>query len=157
MALKLEAGILQHLGPPMGDPGALLGEALALTGELAHWPRRDTAAAQQPVLEQLAQPSAVGHGGLAAQPLFEVSWGLTNSSSKSWIDPLSWTVLGIKEEGASPWRKVHPPYAPDTGGASANWHRVGRSLNELAREFEPSANAIHYWLRQAGLDYAATV
>ena len=30
--------------------------------------------------------------------------------------------------------------------------RAGRSVNELAREFEPSANAIRYWLKQAGLD-----
>ena len=25
-------------------------------------------------------------------------------------------------------------------------------MNELAREFEPSASAIRYWLKQAGLD-----
>ena len=30
--------------------------------------------------------------------------------------------------------------------------RTGRSVNELAREFEPSASAIRYWLKQAGLD-----
>jgi transposase len=30
--------------------------------------------------------------------------------------------------------------------------RAGRSINELAREFEPSANAIRNWIKQAGLD-----
>jgi transposase-like protein len=30
--------------------------------------------------------------------------------------------------------------------------RAGRSVNELAREFEPSANAIRKWVKQAGLD-----
>jgi transposase len=30
--------------------------------------------------------------------------------------------------------------------------RAGRSVNDLAREFEPSASAIRYWLKQAGLD-----
>ena len=30
--------------------------------------------------------------------------------------------------------------------------RAGRSVNELAREFEPSASAIRYWLKQGGLD-----
>jgi transposase len=30
--------------------------------------------------------------------------------------------------------------------------RAGRSVKEVAREFEPSANAIRYWLKQAGLD-----
>jgi hypothetical protein len=27
-----------------------------------------------------------------------------------------------------------------------------RRINELAREFEPSANAIRKWVKQAGLD-----
>jgi transposase len=30
--------------------------------------------------------------------------------------------------------------------------RAGRSINELAREFEPSANAIREWVKQAALD-----
>ena len=30
--------------------------------------------------------------------------------------------------------------------------RAGREIEELAREFEPSANAIRKWVKQAGLD-----
>lgn len=30
--------------------------------------------------------------------------------------------------------------------------RAGRKIEELAREFEPSANAIRKWVKQAGLD-----
>ena len=30
--------------------------------------------------------------------------------------------------------------------------RAGRSPAELAKEFEPSASAIRYWLKQGGLD-----
>jgi len=30
--------------------------------------------------------------------------------------------------------------------------RAGRSIKELAREFEPSANAIREWVKQAALD-----
>ena len=30
--------------------------------------------------------------------------------------------------------------------------RAGRSVNELAREFEPTAETIRQWVKQAGLD-----
>ena len=30
--------------------------------------------------------------------------------------------------------------------------RAGRSIDQLAREFEPTANAIRKWVKQAGLD-----
>jgi transposase len=30
--------------------------------------------------------------------------------------------------------------------------RAGRSINELAREFEPSAHAIRKWVKQAAVD-----
>ena len=38
--------------------------------------------------------------------------------------------------------RTHPPYAPE----------YRRRIIELAREFEPSASAIRYWLKQAGLN-----
>jgi transposase-like protein len=59
-------------------------------------------------------------------------------------------VLRIKEEG------VFNAEKPSTisRGIPATDHlaRAGRSVKELAHEFEPSANAIRYWLKQAGLD-----
>ena len=49
-------------------------------------------------------------------------------------------------------RQTHPPYPPEYRRRIIELARAGRSVNELAREFEPSASAIRYWLKQAGLD-----
>jgi transposase len=48
--------------------------------------------------------------------------------------------------------KSRPPYPAEYRRGIIELARAGRSVNELAREFEPSANAIRYWLKQAGLD-----
>ena len=48
--------------------------------------------------------------------------------------------------------ETHPPYPPEYRRRIVELARAGRSVNELAREFEPSASAIRYWLKQAGLD-----
>jgi transposase len=37
---------------------------------------------------------------------------------------------------------THPPYAPEYRRRIIELARAGRSVQELAREFEPSANAI---------------
>ncbi len=42
-----------------------------------------------------------------------------------------------------------------TGDESSSWWGAGRRIDELAREFEPSANAIRQWVRQAALDVRA--
>jgi transposase len=47
---------------------------------------------------------------------------------------------------------THPPYPPEYRRRIIELARNGRSINELAREFEPSANAIRQWVKQAGLD-----
>ena len=46
----------------------------------------------------------------------------------------------------------HPPYPAEYRRRIIELARAGRSVNELAREFEPSANAIRKWVKQAGLD-----
>ena len=48
--------------------------------------------------------------------------------------------------------KSRPPYPAEYRRRIIELARAGRSVNELAREFEPSANAIRKWLKQAGLD-----
>jgi len=48
--------------------------------------------------------------------------------------------------------QTHPPYPPEYRRRIIELARVGRSVKELAREFEPSANAIRKWVKQAGLD-----
>jgi len=47
---------------------------------------------------------------------------------------------------------THPPYAPEYRRRIIELARAGRKIEELAREFEPSANAIRKWVKQAALD-----
>ena len=47
---------------------------------------------------------------------------------------------------------THPPYAPEYRRRIIELARAGRSVQELTREFEPSANAIRNWLKQTALD-----
>ena len=46
----------------------------------------------------------------------------------------------------------HSPYPPEYKREIVELVRSGRSPEELAREFEPSAGAIRNWVRQADLD-----
>ena len=43
-------------------------------------------------------------------------------------------------------------YAPEYRRRLIELARAGRSIDQLAREFEPSANAIRKWVKQAALD-----
>ena len=45
--------------------------------------------------------------------------------------------------------RSHPPYAPEFRRQMVALVRSGRSPEELSREFEPSAQAIWTWVRQA--------
>jgi len=48
--------------------------------------------------------------------------------------------------------RTHAPYAPKYRHRIIELARAGCSINELAREFEPSANAIREWVKQAAFD-----
>ena len=48
--------------------------------------------------------------------------------------------------------KSHPPYAPEFRQRIVELVHKGRTPEELARQFEPSAQAIRNWVKQAGLD-----
>lgn len=48
--------------------------------------------------------------------------------------------------------KTHPPYAPEFRQHIIELVRAGRSPDDLAREFGPSAQAIRNWVKQADLD-----
>jgi transposase len=61
-------------------------------------------------------------------------------------------VAGRKQEGEFSMPQTHPPYPPEYRRWIVELARAGRSINELAREFEPSANDIRKWVKQAGLD-----
>jgi transposase len=60
-------------------------------------------------------------------------------------------VLRRKEEGDPQGQEPTHQTRRNTGAESSSW-RAGRSIDQLAREFEPSANAIRKWVKQAGLD-----
>ena len=47
---------------------------------------------------------------------------------------------------------TRPPYAPEFRQQMVELIRTGRSPEELAREFEPSAQAIRNWVAQADRD-----
>ena len=48
--------------------------------------------------------------------------------------------------------KSHPPYSPEFRQRIVELVRKGRTPEELARQFEPSAQAIRNWVKQAALD-----
>ena len=52
---------------------------------------------------------------------------------------------------------THPPYAPEYRRGIIELARAGRSINQLAGEFEPSANVIRKWVKQAALDEVCAV
>jgi transposase len=64
------------------------------------------------------------------------------------------TRFGVGERGRRRSRApgTHAPYAPEYRRRIIGQVRAGRPVQELAREFEPSANAIRKWVKQAGLD-----
>ena len=48
--------------------------------------------------------------------------------------------------------RTRPPYPPEFRRQMIELVRAGRTLESLSREFEPSAQAIHNWVRQADRD-----
>jgi len=48
--------------------------------------------------------------------------------------------------------KSRPPYPPEFRRQMIELVRAGRTPESLSREFEPSAQAIHNWVRQADRD-----
>ena len=48
--------------------------------------------------------------------------------------------------------KSHPPYSPEFRARMVELVRAGRTPEELSREFEPSAQSISNWVRQAERD-----
>jgi len=48
--------------------------------------------------------------------------------------------------------KSHPPYAPEFRRQMVELVRMGRRPEDLSREFEPTAQAIWNWVRQADRD-----
>jgi len=58
----------------------------------------------------------------------------------------------LGRKGRSTMPKSHPPYSPEFRQRIVELVRKGRTPEELARQFEPSAQAIRNWVKQAALD-----
>ncbi len=48
--------------------------------------------------------------------------------------------------------RTHRPYATEYRRRVVELARAGRKIDEMEREFEPSANAIRKWVKRAALD-----
>ncbi len=48
--------------------------------------------------------------------------------------------------------RTRPPYAPEFRRQMVEMVRAGRTPEELSREFEPTSQTIHNWLKQADRD-----
>jgi transposase len=51
--------------------------------------------------------------------------------------------------------RTHPPYPLEFRRQIVELARAGRSISELAAEFEPSGETIRNWIKQADLDEGA--
>ena len=68
------------------------------------------------------------------------------------VAPVSWTPILLGGEGVSAMPKTRPPYAAEFRQQMVDLVRSGRAPEDLAREFEPSSQAIRTWVAQAGRD-----
>ncbi len=48
--------------------------------------------------------------------------------------------------------RTRPPYAPEFRQQMVEQVRAGRTPEELSREFEPTSQTIHNWVKQADID-----
>src|ERR1700756_369075 len=62
------------------------------------------------------------------------------------VDPVSWTPEHLRSRSPR-WAKL--PYTPEFRRQMAELVQAGRSPEELAREFEPTAQSIRNWVAQA--------
>src|SRR5580700_6869232 len=67
------------------------------------------------------------------------------------VDPVWWTPFDFEKEVPS-MPKSHRPYAPEFRRQMVDLVRSGRTPEALSREFEPTAQAIWNWVRQADRD-----
>ena len=69
---------------------------------------------------------------------------------RSGAAPVSWTPSDLGEEDTMP--RSRPPYSPEYRQQMVDLVRGGRTPDSLSREFEPTAQSIWNWVRQAERD-----
>src|SRR5208337_4894285 len=68
------------------------------------------------------------------------------------VDPVSWTVAEWGKWRRAAMPKSHARYAPEYRRRMVELVRAGRSPDDLAKEFEPTAQSIRNWVAQAERD-----
>ncbi len=68
------------------------------------------------------------------------------------VDPVSWTPHGWGRKEGPRCRRVGGGTPPEFRQRIVELVRKGRTPEELGRQFEPSAQAIRTWVKQAALD-----
>ena len=112
-------------------------------------PRELTWVAQDDVEMETAWYVDAG-GGLDVDKLLAAFQQFFREHSWSWPDSVDTYPLGEEEESTMP--KSRPPYPAAFRQQMVELVRSGRTPGELAREFEPSAEAIRNWVAQADRD-----
>ena len=74
---------------------------------------------------------------------------MRHTPKRNGVDPLSWTPQSLESEGSPGMPKTRQPYPLEFRQKIVDLVRSGRSLKELAEEFEPSEQTIRNWLAQA--------
>ena len=78
--------------------------------------------------------------------------GVIGGSIAGWSCPGFVDTPELGRKGASTMPKSHRPYPPEFRARLVELVRKGRTPEELGRQFEPSAQAIRNWVKQAALD-----
>ena len=80
--------------------------------------------------------------------------GSVTDKAGNGVDPVSWTHPNCGNGGVHGWSKKEGRirYAPEFRRQMVELVRAGRTPEELAREFEPTANTIRKWVEQLDQD-----
>ena len=89
---------------------------------------------------------------MAVQPMsVEQFVGFVKAEERTEVDPLSWTpkLFELQEDTTM---RSRPPYPAEFRQQMIELLRNGRTPEQLAEEFEPSAQTLRNWLAQAARD-----
>ena len=78
--------------------------------------------------------------------------GYARSTVEKWSCPTFVDTLGVRRNEEATMPKTHRPYAPEFRQQMVELVQSGRTPEELALEYEPSAAAIRNWVAQQERD-----
>ena len=99
----------------------------------------------------IAEPGVIRQTGTMQRMIFGELDGSLSARAKRWSWPGFVDIFSFEKE-VPPMPKSHCPYAPEFRRQMIELVRSGRTPEDLSREFEPTAQAIWNWVRQADRD-----